>query len=57
MWQSTGVGQRKKAREFRDMLVEFDGVDDDTEEDWVGWLLFKEEFRGLLYFYVEEEDD
>ena len=42
---------------FFDMLAEFDGIEDDTEEDWFGWLSFREEFEVLLYFYVEEVAD
>ena len=42
---------------FYDMLVEFDGVEDSTEDDWVGWLSFREEFEGVLYFFIEEAED
>ena len=42
--------------EFRDMIVEFDGVADGTEDDWLGWLSFREEFGSLLYFYVDDDE-
>ena len=49
--------QEEEEREFADMLSEFDDVDDDTEADWTGWLLFREEYEDLMCFYVEEEEE
>ena len=49
--------EEEEEREFWDMLDEFDGVDDATEEDGVGWLSFRQEFGGLLYFYVDEAEE
>ena len=48
--------EEEDEREFRDMIEEFDGVADGTEEDWLGWLSFREEFGGLLYFYVDDDE-
>ena len=45
--------EEEEEREFRDMIEEFDGLADETEDDWVEWLSFREEFGGLLYFYVD----
>ena len=48
--------EEEEEKEFLDMLIEFDNVEDDTENDWTGWLLFREEFDDLLRLYVEEEE-
>ena len=49
--------EEEEELEFVDMLIEFDNVEDDTENDWTGWLLFREEYDDLLRFYVEEEEE
>ena len=43
--------------EFRDMIAEFGDVADETEDDWLGWLSFREEFGSLLYFYVDDDEE
>ena len=48
--------EEEEEKEFLDMLIEFDNVEYDTENDWTGWLLFREEFDDLLRLYVEEEE-
>ena len=43
--------------EFMDMIIEFGDVTDETDDDWLGWLSFKEEFNNLLYFYVDDDGE
>ena len=49
--------EEEEDSEFRDMFLEFGNIDDDTDEDWIGQLMCREEFEGVLDLYVDDAEE
>ena len=41
--------------EFPDILIEFDNMDGQTDKNWTGRLMFREEFETLMDWDVESD--